>query len=131
MTGHICCFISCQISMISTQKYFPAVAGKICISLTDISGQLVIFFYRIIIKPRRACAARITVLGVCVPGNISLHELAIAVACKRQNICLKLRSRVMKYERNSYANYSSNYSGLPVVSFLRSTHSEAPQVTQP
>ena len=37
------------------------------------------------------------------------------------------RCNVVKYEQKSqYANYSS----LPLVSFLRSSHSEAPQVTQ-
>ena len=94
-----------------------------------------------VINPRRACAAMVTVLGSVCPSvstkltsrtrNRAINECAHSVACERQNLCGDLpettafkRYYVAKHERKSqYANYS----GLPVVSFLRSTHSEAPE----
>ena len=82
------------------------------------------------INPRRACAARVTVVGiVCAVkshltsrmSNRALNEHVYSVA----KICgdLSEASAFRRYERKSYY---ANLSGLPAVSFLCSTHSEAP-----
>ena len=102
-----------------------------------------------LVNPRRACAARVTVVGcvcvclsVCVSvkshltsemSNRAIKEHAYLVAYERQKICGDLpettafESCAAKHERKSqYANYSD----LPAVSFLRLTHSEGPEGTQ-
>ena len=97
------------------------------------SGQL-------INNPRRACAARVTVLGglsvraklTSRISNRAINECAPSVACERQNIggdlpeATAFKRYAAKHERKSqYANYS----GLPAVSFLRSMHSETPELS--
>ena len=64
-------------------------------------------------------------------SNRAINECGYSVACERQKICGDLPETTVfkryaaKHERKSqYANYP----GLPVVSFLRSTHSEAPEL---
>ena len=100
-----------------------------------------------IINPRRACAARVTVLGsVCVSVCLSVkshltygasvrpeNAVTYSAGNEGQKICGDLpettafKSYAAKHERKSqYANYSE----LPDVSFLRLTHSEGPESTQ-
>ena len=95
------------------------------------------------INPRRACAARVTVLGsvcVCVCLSVKSHltygasvrpENAVTYSTgnEGQKICGDLpettafKSYATKHERKSqYANYFD----LPDVSFLGLTHSEGP-----
>ena len=95
------------------------------------------------INPRRACAAKVTVLrSVCLSvkshltygASVRPENAVTYSACNEgQNICGNLpettaiKSYAVKHERKSqYANYSD----LPAVSFLRLTHSEAPGGTQ-
>ena len=97
------------------------------------------------INPRRACAARVTVvvLRVCVCLSIKSHLTYEVYVCPEnavtysagnegQKNCGDLpettafKSYAAKHERESqYANYSD----LPAVSFLRLTHSEAPEAS--
>ena len=104
------------------------------------------------INPRRACAARVTVLGsvrvcvcvcvcVCLLSHISpterlfvLKTLSRTQRAKKVKIfvgiCLKrLRSRVMPRNMSEKAN-NANYSDFTGVRFLRLTHSEGPEGTQ-
>ena len=95
-----------------------------------------------IINPRRACAARVTVVGsVCVSVKSHLtygasvrpkNAVTYSAGNEGQKICGDLpettafKSYTAKHERKSqYANYSD----LPDVRFLRLTHSEGPEVT--
>ena len=94
------------------------------------------------INPRRACAARVTVVGcVCLSVCLFVYGASVrpenavtySASNEGQNICGDLpettafKSYATKHERKSqYANYSD----LPAVSFLRLTHSEAPKGTQ-
>ena len=93
----------------------------------------------LIINPRRACAARVIVLWVCVcvcvsvkshvtsrMSNQAINERAYSVACERQKICGYLP------EKTAFKSYAAKheFTGLPAVSLSRSTHSEAPEVTQ-
>ena len=99
------------------------------------------------INPRRACAARVTVVGfvcVCVCLSVKSHltygasvrpENAVTYSAGKEGkkICgdfpetTAFKSNAAKHERKSqYANYSD----LPDVSFLRLTHSEGPEGTQ-
>ena len=92
-----------------------------------------------IINPRRACAARVTVVGfvsvclsVCLTYGTSVRpENAVTYSAGNEGrkICGVLpettafKSYAAKHERKSqYANFSD----LPDVSFLRLTHSEGP-----
>ena len=66
-------------------------------------------------------------------SNRAINERAYSAACERQKICGDLpettafKRYTAKHEQKSqYANYSD----LPVVSFFRSAHSEAAEVTQ-
>ena len=101
----------------------------------------------LLINPRRACAARVTVYSrsvcvcVCVCLSVKSHltfeasvspenVVTYSAGNEGQKICGDLpettafKSYAAKYERKSqYANYSD----LPAVSFLRLTHSEAPE----
>ena len=99
------------------------------------------------INPRRACAARVTVVGsvcvsvcLCVCLSVKSHltygesvrpENAVTYSAgnEGQKICGDLpetsafKSYAAKHElKSQYANYSD----LPDVSFLRLTHSEGP-----
>ena len=101
------------------------------------------------INPRRACAARVTVVGfvcvcVCVCVSVKSHltygasvrpenAFTYSASNEGQKSCGDLpettafKSYAAKHERKSqYANYSD----LPDVSFLRLTHSEGPEGTQ-
>ena len=99
-----------------------------------------------VINPRRACAARVTVVGsvclsVCLLSHISPTERLFVLktlSCtqpatkvkKFVGICLKLLcSRVLPRNMSEKDHYA-NFSDLPAVSFLRLTYSEAPEVTQ-
>ena len=89
-----------------------------------------------IINPRRACAARVIVVGfVCVSvkshltsrmSNRAINDHAYSVACERQKICGDFP------EKTAFKSYAAKheFTGLPAVSFFRSTHSEAAEVTQ-
>ena len=101
-----------------------------------------------LINPRRACAARVTVVVLCVCVSVCLSvksHLTYEASVRPENavtysagnegrkICGDLpettafKSYSAKHERKSqYANYSDS----PAVSFLRLTHSEAPEGTQ-
>ena len=98
------------------------------------------------INPRRACAARVTVVGfVCLCLSVKSHltyrasvlpENAVTYSAgnEGQKICGDLsettafKSYAAKHERKS--QYYGNYSDLPDVSFLRLTHGEGPEGTQ-
>ena len=103
--------------------------------------------FHCIINPRRACAARVTVVGsVCLSVCLSVkshlsygasvspeNAVTYSAGNEGQKICGDLpemtafKSYAAKHERKSqYANYSD----LLAVGFLRLTHSEAPDVTQ-
>ena len=105
--------------------------------------------HTLVINPRRACAARVTVVGsvcvcVCVCLSVKSHltygasvrpENAVTYSAgnEGQTICGDLpettafKSYAAKHERKSqYANYSD----LPAVGFLHLTHSEGPEGTQ-
>ena len=102
------------------------------------------FYFFCLLNPRRACAARVTVVGLCVRpsvrpliGNSLLERLLVLKtlsrtqwATKVKKICgdlpetTEFKSYAAKQERRSqYANYSD----LPAVSFLRLTQREASQ----
>ena len=110
---------------------------------------LVLWLPLSIINPRRTCATRVTVLGsvsVCLSICVSVkshltygayvrpeNAVTYSAGTEGQKICGDLpettafKSYAAKHERKSqYANYSD----LPAVSFLRLTHSEAPEGTQ-
>ena len=62
---------------------------------------------------------------------IIINECAYSMECERQKICgdfpetIAFKRYAAKHERkNQYANYS----GLPVVNFLRSMHRKAPEL---
>ena len=95
------------------------------------------------INPRRACAARVIVVGVvCLSVCLSVkshltygasvrpeNAVTYSVGNEGQKICgdlpetIAFKSYAAKHERKSqYANFSD----LPDVSFLRLTHNEGP-----
>ena len=96
-----------------------------------------------IFNPRRACAARVTVVGfVCLSVCLSVkshltygasvrpeNAVTYSAGNEGQKICGDLpetsafKSYAAKHERKSQF---ANYSDLPDVSFLRLTHSEGP-----
>ena len=91
-----------------------------------------------------ACAASVTVVGSvceCLLSQIShterlfvLKTMSPTLSGQRRYIfvaiCLKqLRSIMQRNMTKTKANGYANYSGLPAVSFLLLTHSEAPEVT--
>ena len=102
----------------------------------------------VLFNPRRACAARVTVVVLCVCLSVCLsvkshltygasvrpeNAVTYSAGNEGQKICGDLpettafKSYAAKHERKSqYANYSD----LPAVSFLRLTHSEGPESTQ-
>ena len=102
--------------------------------------------YLTLVNPRRACAARVTVLGsvclsVCLLSHISpMERLFVLKTLSRTQRATKVKkiygdfpettafkSYTAKHERKSqYANFYD----LPAVSFLRLTHSEAPEGTK-
>ena len=59
-------------------------------------------------------------------SNRAINERAYSVACERQKICGDFP------EKTAFKSYAAKheFTGLPAVSFFRSTHSEAPGVTQ-
>ena len=59
-------------------------------------------------------------------SNRAINERAYSVACERQKICGDLP------ETTAFKSYAAKheFTGLPAVSLFRSTHSEAPEVTQ-
>ena len=87
-----------------------------------------------LIHPRRACAARVIVVGfvcVCVSvkshltsrmSNRAINEHVYSVACERQKICGDFP------EKTAFKSYAAKheFTGLPAVSFFRTAHSEAP-----
>ena len=64
-------------------------------------------------------------------SNRAINEGAYSVACECQNICGDLpkttafKRYATKHEQKSQ---HANYSGLPVVSFPRSTHNKGPEL---
>ena len=103
------------------------------------------------INPRRACAARVTVVGcVCLPVCVSVCLLSHISPMERLFV---LKTRAVTYsagnegqefygdlpEITAFKSYAAkherrsqyaNYSDLPAVSFLRFTHSEEPEGTK-
>ena len=59
-------------------------------------------------------------------SNRAINEHAYSVVCERQKICGDFP------EKTAFKSYAAKheFTGLPAVSFFRSTHSEAPEVTQ-
>ena len=59
-------------------------------------------------------------------SNRAINERAYSVACERQKICGDLP------KTTAFKSYAAKheFTGLPAVSLFRSTHSEAPEVTQ-
>ena len=59
-------------------------------------------------------------------GYRALNKHAYSVACERQRICGDFP------EKTAFKSYAAKheFTGLPAVNFFRSTHSEAPEVTQ-
>ena len=59
-------------------------------------------------------------------SNRAINQRAYSVACERQKICRDFP------EKTAFKSYAAKheFTGLPAVSFFRSTHSEAPEVTQ-
>ena len=71
---------------------------------------------------------RLLLLGLCLSVRPE-NAVTYSAVDEDQVICLKrLHSRVM--QRNTSEKAIANYSDLPAVSFLRLTHSEAPEGTQ-
>ena len=103
--------------------------------MQTVCESLLIYTQRIV-NPRRACAARVIVVGfVCVCVSVKSHLTsrmsnqainAYSVACERQKICGDFPEKTAS---KSYAA-KHEFTGLPAVSFFCSTHSEAPGVTQ-
>ena len=76
-----------------------------------------------------ACAASVTAAWSACPSVRPENAVAYSAVDEDQGIRLKrLHSRVM--QRNTSETANTNYSGLPAVTFLRLTHSEAPEGTQ-
>ena len=64
-------------------------------------------------------------------SNRAINEYAYSMACERQKICgdFPETTAFKRYAaKHKLKSQYANYSGLPVVSFLRSMHREAPEL---
>ena len=95
-----------------------------------------------IVNPRRACAARVTVVGfvcLCVCVSVKSHLTHRASVCPENAVTYSAGNEGQKIcgdfpEITAFKSYAAkqaniaNDSDLPAVSFLRLTHSEAPEI---